>query len=270
MVMVMLWVTGFFIEVPLVHADQGEELARCSKSMVQVVGDYFGLDDFDFPRENYYPSAENGGLIVAGACKQSPTRLQEVISAFAYDSGSVGEKTLLIAIVDTQLNKVVASYKYIYVEDPGGIGSIGIDTARYKLSREVRAFGVDITPGYSHNCGDGGGGVERTLYVQEGSILRPVLHMPAMSHWRFIKGGKCMDNSDGEIVENVGLSIQVGSLETNGYRDVVISAVGSRTDGKPIGNGKFRYTIRYNGRQYPVQEMDGALYKWELIGNHQP
>lgn len=262
----------FFSGTPLSQATQDEESARCSKAIVQVVGKHFGLDSFDFPRENYYPSLENGGLIVAGACKQSPSKKQEVISAFAYDAGNEGEKTLLIAAIDRRSHKIVASYQYKYVEDPGGIGKVGVDTARYKLSRNVRAFGVDITPGYSHNCGDGGGGAERTLYVQEGSTLRPILYIPSMSYWRFIKGSKCVAYSDGEIeiVEDIKLAVEIADSETKGYRDIVLSATSSRTDGKPIGNGRFHYTIRYNGQQYPVQEMEQSFYKWQQIGDHEP
>lgn len=248
---------GFISGIPLSQAAQDDESVRCSKTIVKAVEKHFGLDS---------------GLIVAGACKQSPSNKQKVISAFAYDAGNEGEKTLLIAVIDRQSNKIDASYQYKYVENPGGIGEVVVDTANYKLSRNVRAFGVDISPGYSHNCGDGGGGAERTLYVQEGSTLRPILYMPSMSYWMFIKGSKCPTSPDEEIVivENIKLAIEMEDSETKGYRDIVLSATSSRTDGKPIGNGRFHYTVRYNGQQYPVQEMEQSFEKWQQIGDHEP
>jgi hypothetical protein len=220
------------------------------------------------------PSVENKGLLVAGVCKLLPSDQSKKIAAFAYDSGGgrgINDpfNDLLIAIVDQQKNMVVGSYSYKFYLGPGGIkegDGLRIDTARYVLAPNVRAFALDITSGYSHHCGDGGVGAERTLYVQEGKNIRPILFIPAMSSWSYIEGNfECTTPPDSyvEIIENVNLAIELGTGKTNGYRNLVVTAVSSRSDGKHTGRKTFSYTLRYDGQQYPTEEMSKALEKWE-------
>lgn len=64
-----------------------------------------------------YPSVENGGLVVAGVCKNWPGNSSRVISAFAYDAGVEYEKQLLVVLVDVTGSRVIASYKSAIPED---------------------------------------------------------------------------------------------------------------------------------------------------------
>lgn len=245
--------------------------SRCDDRLLARVGKHFNLKHFAYPADGMYPSVENGGLIVAGVCKQWPFDKSKVIAAFAYDSGGGTNENdpfneLLIAIIDQQKNKVVGSHKEKYYLEPGGIGYLRIDTARYDVAPNLRAFGLDIKSGYSHNCGDGGAGEERTLYVQDKDSLRPILHLPYMSSWTYIKSAdnRCGADSDVEIIENVNYSIEPGINEANGYRDLIITANSSRTDGKPTGKDKFSYTLSYDGNKYPTEAMRKALEKWDF------
>ncbi|MDR0736022.1 MAG: hypothetical protein LBF51_04185, partial [Zoogloeaceae bacterium] len=74
------------------------ERERCPDAIVKSVGEFFRLDHFAYPKDNYSPSVENGGLIVAGVCKPLPNDASRVIAAFAYDAGVEYEKKLLLVV----------------------------------------------------------------------------------------------------------------------------------------------------------------------------
>lgn len=248
-----------FVPCVLAQTQLKDDVGRCSDATVKLVGENFHLENFA------YPEWGGTGNIVAGACKQWPSNQSKLITAFAYDSGEGGKVNdpfvyLLIAIVEK--GQVVGSDKAQYYLQPGGIGNLKIDTAPYRLSSNVTAFGLDIKSGYSHNCGDGGTGAERTLYVHEGNVIRPILQIPAISSWHYIKGNQCGPTVDEEIIENIKLSIEVSGSATNGYRDLVITAKSSRTDGKPTGKGKFRHTLHYDGKEYSILGMEKPFHRW--------
>jgi hypothetical protein len=94
-----------------------------------------------------YPSVENGGLLVAGICRPWPADKSKIIAAFAYDGGIEYEKQLLLAIVEGPKNRVIASYKGVISEDAAtevSSYSLRLDTARYTLSKNTRAFGLRL------------------------------------------------------------------------------------------------------------------------------
>ena len=125
------------------HGAHAKDNSRCDEQLTARIGKYFNFDHFA------YPSVENGGLLIAGVCKHWPSDQVKLITAFAYDSGD-GRKVddpfvyLLIAVIDWQKDEIVSSYKYKYYLDPGGIKNLKIDTAPYRLSSNVTAFGLDI------------------------------------------------------------------------------------------------------------------------------
>lgn len=144
--------------------------------------------------------------------------------------------------------------------------SLKIDTAPYKVTHNIRAFGVDFTSGYNFNCGDGGSGAERTLYIQDGHHLRPVMTL-TMSFWSYIQEGQsrcnpAADDSTIEIIDNANLSIGISSSSTNGFKDLLISAINSRDDGKPPKRKPFHFTLRFDGKTYPTKELHKQFEKW--------
>ena len=256
-----------FVPCVPVQAQTEADAGRCSDAAVKLVGKHFHLDNFVYP---VWGASENGGLIVAGVCKSWPTNNSRVVAAFAYNQGVEYDKLLVVAVIDTRTNQIISSYKSLIQED-GAMrvdeDSLRIDTARYQLTEKIRAFGIDLRSGGISNCGEGGSGADRTLYVQEGKTLRPVLTI-TMSHWQFVIGGnpRCMpvdQELPDTVVEDVHLTIGLDNSETNGYRDISVSATSSRDDGKPTKRGTFRYKLKYDGRQYPTQEMDNMLFEWK-------
>ena len=251
------------------HAQSIRDAGRCSEATVNVVGRHFHLNNFVYP---VWGESENGGLIVAGVCKPWPVSKSSVIAAFAYNNGIEDEKLLVVAVIDTRTNQIIASHKGSIQEDASltvDENSLRIDTARYDLAPGVRAFGIDITNSHHQGCGDGGLDTERTLYVPDHKTLRPVLKLYAMSYWRYVQegNGPCAPNVPedvAEIIENVRLTLQMGDAVAHGYRDIVVGASSSRDDGKPTGKGKFSYVLRYDGSQYPIDQMHEAFEKWDV------
>jgi hypothetical protein len=128
---------------------------------------------------------------------------------------------------------------------------------------------VDLQPIFNVQCYPGGVGANRTLYIQEGKALKPVLHTPSMSSWSYVNGMHpgCEPYSEEQTIENTQLAIEMADSATNGYRDIVISATSSRTDGKPTGKNQFRHKLHYDGQKYPTQELEAAFYKWSSVND---
>lgn len=60
---------------------------RCDQSILSLLGRHAGVEGLSFPRGGRYPSAENGGVVVAAACKAWPGDKSRTVAAVAYDAG---------------------------------------------------------------------------------------------------------------------------------------------------------------------------------------
>jgi hypothetical protein len=83
------------------------------------------------------------------------------------------------------------------------------------------------------------------------------------SAWRFDSKGSTTCSSDPAPVVNYTLTIAVDKAVTHGYADLVVTALGRRDDGKKTGRAPFRYRMRYDGKQYPVDMMMGEFSVWQ-------
>jgi hypothetical protein len=179
---------GAWLLVARCHAQDGAasslEDQSCQPALVQLVSEQLKLPGS--------MGAEAGGdsgtsTVIAAACKSNPADRKQTYVALAYDTGDQDTKRLLLAIVEG--NRVVADYRDKIYEDATltlRSDSLHIDTARYMLAEGVRAFGLDVSGWASPNCGDGGLGASRSLYIQEGRI--------SVASWRtcaFLPGAIC-------------------------------------------------------------------------------
>ncbi|MBK6598062.1 MAG: hypothetical protein IPG25_09320 [Proteobacteria bacterium] len=223
----------------------------CSTTTMSIVGRFLGVKAFN------QEVGESVSLIKAAACKKSPENQRITIAAFAYDIGKEDAKAIVVTLVDESARKVVASFRSEVGEDAAmrvDTNSLRIDTAAYNLAPGVRAFGMDLTSGYNPNCGGGGTGAERTLYVQEGKQLRPIFGL-TMSSWNYTKGDSPRCTSDAEsaeyaVIEYTDFSIGVAGTHTNGYRDLTISAITYNDSEEKPKTGSVLYRVRYDGREY--------------------
>lgn len=240
----------------------------CNTSTIEVVGRFLNIKEFKVPPDGYSPNEE--AIIAAAACKPHPANKQITIAAIAYDTKKSETKALIIALLDNIKGNVIASYSREYENDSFfnvESGSLWIDTTLYNLTNDVRAFGLDVTSGYIPHCVDGGFGSIRTLYVQEGKMIRPILESLTMSEWTFIQEGQSRCNQiaapdEETIIENFDLSISVSKTTTNGYKDLLITAINSRDDGKKAKRKPFHFKLSYDGKKYPTEAMQKAYEKW--------
>jgi hypothetical protein len=271
---IILCVTQLFLFADLCHANSEHEMyvgaqkeQICGAPTIEIVGRFLNINEFKVPPNGDYPNQV--AIITAAACKTNPANKKITIAAIAYESKKEYIKALVIALVDNVRGKVISSYSGEIGEDAAmriESGSLWIDTAPYNLRNDVRAFGLDVTSGYIPNCGDGGMGAVRTLYVQEGKKIRPVLEDLTMSYWSFIQVGqsRCTgaDAPEESIIENFDLSMSVRNTKTNGYKDLSVIAVSSRDDGKKTNRKPFHFNLLYDGKQYRTEEMQKAFWKW--------
>lgn len=231
----------------------------CSQSTVAIVGKFLKKSSFQLPPDNHSPSEE--ATIAAAACKLNPANKQITIAAIAYESGKDYTKSLIIAFVDNAQGKVVSSYQGEIGED-GAMrlesGSLWIDTAPYRLAKGVSAFGLDVTSGYIPHCVEGGFGAQRSLYIQEGKGIRPVLEDIFMSTWGFIQEGqsRCTgpDAPEETLYENTAYTLSLANTSTNGFRDIIVTGTHSRDDKKKTPKPSHTKFI-YDGKKYHERKL---------------
>ena len=193
----------------------------------------------------------NADARVDAACKASPVDKAVVIVAAAYDRGTDYDKNVVVALVEPHGGRLRSVLTGVIEEDAGMRvmqGSLRIDTARYDLAPGVRAFGVDVSSQASGpKCAEGGSGPLRTLLVQDGASLRPVLASVVLSSWRLVSGPACPSNErkDDAVIEDTATTISVTPHATRGFADLVLA---STVDGHSMP--RMRAVLRYDGSRY--------------------
>jgi ankyrin repeat protein len=251
-------VVCFFWLSQSVLAQSGiDDEQHCKPSVVELVGKHFKITDFAYPRDGMYPNTENGGIIVSVVCKHWPNDNAKSIAAFAFDAGVEYEKQLLVALVDTTKSQIIASYKSTIEEDAAtevNSYSLKLDTARYILSKNTRAFGLRTNIFKDRCTYEGGGDDELTLFVVDGERIRPVLDL-TMSQWEYGRGNRC--SGDREVSrKEANLFISVEPTVSNGFADLLITAKGN--DGK----APLRAKIYYDGTHYGLESWQKVFSQW--------
>lgn len=240
---------------------------KCSSEVTDVVGRYLRIDDFSATS----PQGQ-GGRIVAESCKQWPDDANIFLAAFAYnpdpgrDGNAESEKNLVVAVVDKARKRVLQSYQSVIQEDSiteVGASSLRLDTARYWLSKNVRAFGLVFnSSARGASCGEANWNNELTLFVPDGKKLRDVFHL-FLFRQKSIKG--CLSTQwPGAVWETSDLSVGMEKSQSNGYADLLVTAriSSDKNDESTVAaKGRIeRFLIRYDGKSY----LGGANAPWWL------
>ncbi|MGN6329133.1 MAG: hypothetical protein ACTHL5_09350 [Rhodanobacter sp.] len=259
---------------PLEPTEAGvQEAQLCTPAEIKAVADFLDLPQLEWISGDGEPG---DSALVTAACKVNPVAPRQTIVAVAYDADNEDGKALTIVLLDNVRQRVLASYRGDIGEDAMmrvETGSLWIDTADYALAQGVRAFAVDEISGYSPNCGDGGIGPSRYLYVREGKRIRPVLNAFGMSYWEFIRRGadRCNSPADPDaptVIGNTDLSLAVAPTSSHGYHDLLVTARFSRDDGKlvheyfansPCGP-RFHYLLHYDGKEYSTRGWESSFF----------
>jgi hypothetical protein len=197
--------------------------------------------------------------LVDQACRPFPSRLHTVIAAIALRRSEDVVDVHLVLWQEDEARIEARGVEAIEEDASLEVTGVGIDTARYRLASDVRAFGLDVE-GYSRaSCADGGIGPERRLFVQDGARLRRVLGPLELSSWYLLSSGNDMchraDPEPPTIIETYDRTIALGTGTSHGYRDLVVTVVASRDDGQPSKLAPFVHTLRYDGLEYPLQSF---------------
>ncbi|MDO8988041.1 MAG: hypothetical protein Q7U91_00240 [Sideroxyarcus sp.] len=216
-------------------------------------------------KNNEFSPMQDGSNVISAACRTWPYKTSLLLAAFAYDDGVEYEKRLIVAVIDEKTKRVISSYRSVIGEDAvtevGG-DSLKLDTARYQLAKDVRAFGVKFnSSAHGANCGEAYWGDELTLFVPEGKTLSRVLSLNLYQQ-RWIKG--CPAATSQALWEDAMLTVSMADTSTNGFHDIVVTAkITVTADGTPTGNHRDRierHTLHYDGTTY----QKGQTVPWWL------
>ena len=210
---------------------------------------------------------EPDGMITAAACKVMPNAPGTTVAAIAFDIShekfpgyASGYKLQVIALVEA--GKVVAATQSILEEDAStevGRDSYRIDTARYILSKDVRAFGVVFyNNARGPSCPEQGQIDENeylTLFIREGERLR-AMFVTHLYEWNLIDGGTCSPDNKDARGESARMTIGVEKTLSHGFADLSITAhvtemlFKHNEDVSVTGKRTIRRVLKYDGQSY--------------------
>lgn len=208
-----------------------------------------------------------GGDFGYSVCKEWPAYPGLTITALsqfesgpaASDYGPEGKYDLRLTVVSAGDSKPLATYhkSSAFESDAIEFQDLQLDTARYKLTPELRAFGVQVTFNGSSRVNPVNEKL-LSLYVKEGDRLRPVLD-------RFITyeyGGEWDGDCAGELYQHAR-TLEIGKASSHGYADLIVKTVttsmvgkgeGETCESKSITAKPVLTTLRYDGKSYVLPQ----------------
>ncbi|RZU38452.1 hypothetical protein EV700_2384 [Fluviicoccus keumensis] len=203
------------------------------------------------------------GNVISSACKAYPDIPDLMIATYFRDEPDKkgnpvqDQKRYEILLVNLH-SKAITSHFSQVIEEDAAIGihenSLWIDTAPYRLSNQLRAFGILKHIGVnSSHCAEGRENDYLDLFTSDGAKLHKVLADFPLS-FRLTK----LDSSC-EIVgeKEAHRSIRIGKKQANGYHDLIIS-----TRVSPSKKTAYTQTLHYNGAQYETTVSEKKWLDW--------
>ncbi|HEX4552281.1 hypothetical protein [Pseudomonas sp.] len=178
----------------------------------------------------------------------------EADSVYAHGD-RIGAYDLDLSVSSADNSRPLATYHQpsAFQSDAVGLESVELDTARYKLTSDLRAFGVRaIFKGSSRvNPLDE---TQLSLYVKEDGKLRPVLDRLLV--YRF--SGEWDGNCAGDRATTVS-TIEMGKTSSHGFADLIVKSVTTGVSGegppdhcemKTTNYKPVLTTLHYDGKSY--------------------
>lgn len=216
--------------------------ADCEKWIDQLLEKYHSSRESDMPVCKIWPADESKTIVVL----PFPNDIKGTIY---YD--------LDVLLVDTQSGELIAHnwQQDAFVSDAIELNNFEIDTARYQLNNESRAFGVRANSANRSRYVPISQQVIN-LYVQQNEKLNLVVNNLMLNN----SGGEWYD-CDGEYNSRNAVLL-LGNNTTNNYKDLIVSYNEQKEIGKKNSEGecveeitkspKRKYTLHYNGVEYPL------------------
>jgi len=237
---------------------QGEDTQNCTEKALAALRTTLPIS----PNDN----------ILASACKPWPDDKSRMLVAIAYEPAAPEtglqefQAPFYVAMVNAETFQVISRYQSKIegdaTTDIHGM-SFWLDTARYYLNKDTRAFGLRIRSFHDRCTYEGGFDNELKLFVIEGFNIRPVLQGLYLSVWNREGqscGGEPANGDVAEVTRSVALSLSVEPTRTNDYADLLITA--TRVENKRTEAVK----VRYNGKEYapvPYFHYDPSRKLWQ-------
>ena len=249
-----------------------EDKQPCDSGTVEAVARWAGV------KGKLVSWDEPDGLIAAAACKVMPNAPGTTIAAIAFDINHEGprrddgNKMQIIALVEA--GKVLVANRSTIVEDAiTAVGDYRIDTARYILSKDVRAFGVVFYSNVSGSrCAEGGASEELTLWIREGEHLRAIFGTN-LSSWALIDGETCSLEDNDVRIQRSRMTIGIERTSSHGFADLSITAHVTETlsnrdgDDSITGERTVRKVLKYDGQSYGPLNMFRTFWYPERRGD---
>jgi len=197
-------------------------------------------------------------------CKPWPAEPELSISARATpmpgsQAGDVSSYSLDVSLQDIDSGWTLASnYKdSALFSDAVALQGLQIDTGRYHLNQEQRAFGLRVLYHHSSSAMPYEKSV-LTLYRREDKEVLPLLEGLVMdeSNGEFGWGGECVGRS-----RTLHRTLEVGSGQRNAYADLIVRTREVSTEhfkgrdgceSRDLPPRNTQVTLHYDGRQYPL------------------
>lgn len=194
-------------------------------------------------------------------CKINPANERQTLAALPFaenvDEDGQGDYGLGVIVADTATGKIIAQHYQptAIVSDAIYLESLALDTARYRLSPALRAFGVRISHQGSSRVNPFGSTL-LNLYVLDGQTVRPVMDKLEVSSSSGEWDGSCSGGfSQTERV------ISIADKGKNGLASLQVEQKVINTQNLPKGDdceaiestpAVSRFTLEYDGKRYPV------------------
>lgn len=256
----------FWLVLLFASSVTAEEASQtCSDEVMRVVGKRLGVSDFRHERD--------GGVVVSAACKRWPFN-GDMIFAFAYGASEPPDfvRHFVVGTIDADVQRVLTIYEAEVIEGPPvqfGEESLRIDTARYQLSTNSRAFGVRFhNIGRVPSCAEGSANDALMLFAPHREQLRFIVGVQMLVQ-RALSESFC-HGAHGVKWEDAGLVFGVEEIGNSGHADIVltarISTYGWNEAGKELDFSRESrieiQRLRYAKEGYKVV----GTRKWWLVG----
>ncbi|WP_027820800.1 PA3715 family protein [Paraburkholderia bannensis] len=260
---------AFALVATLSNPARASEEQPCSDDVVAAVAQWAGVNG------SLGPWGNGDGMLAAASCKAMPDAPDTTIAAVALDTNHVGPSsgdgnvTQVVALVKG--GQVLAATRSTIEQDVlTQVGGYRIDTAPYRLSPDVRAFGVIFdSSARGPSCADAAADHELTLFVREGRTLRPVFGTNLYG-WVNIDPNSCGAGLEAEHDADASMTIAVEKTISHGFADLALSARVTRNEQKSqqrIETTKYtkRIVLHYDGKTYGINMFRDFWYPADSV-----
>lgn len=196
-------------------------------------------------------------------CKANPADPKQVLAALTFtdnvDENNQGDYDLVVLVANAADGKIIGHhYQHAAISsDAVQFEELTLDTGRYQLAPQRRAFGIRVTYEGSSRVNPYGG-TSLSLYVLDGAVVRRVMDKLMVNQSTGEWDGTCT----GDFVDTTR-TLSIGEMGKKGWARLVVDEKVAAShdqakgddcqsiDKKPV---TAKFTLDYDGSQYGVPQ----------------